>query len=66
MSGRPGEVRARWAANRLGVHLRTLRRWCWEGKLSYRQDAAGRYWVRKAEVETIEDDPVAWRQGLSQ
>jgi hypothetical protein len=28
MSGRPGEVSARWVARQLGRHVKTVRRWC--------------------------------------
>jgi predicted site-specific integrase-resolvase len=61
---REGEVRARWAAHRLGVNIRTIRRWGHEGRIWYRQDAAGKYWFKKSEIDHIEKHPEKWRQGL--
>lgn len=52
MSGRPGERSPRWAAKVLELRsVRTIHRWCKEGRLEYRRrDAGGRWWVLEDEI----------------
>jgi len=66
MSGsRPGEVSVRWAAKRLGLHAKTIRRWCVERRLEYvRPELGGRrfdngeryikcYWLSRDEISKL-------------
>lgn len=52
MVAREGEITARQAAKVLGVHARTVRRWCREGRFEHsRVTPSGRFYLSREEVE---------------
>jgi hypothetical protein len=67
----PDEVSIRWAARKLGMHYQSLHRWCrtrclehvrpeYGGKLPNGEPVIKRYWLNRAEIETmaaINEDP---------
>lgn len=47
------EIDAHVAAKIMKVHTVTVRRWCREGKLRHRRDAAQHYYIDKMHVDEI-------------
>jgi excisionase family DNA binding protein len=53
-SRQQGEVSPPEAAEMLGVHADTIRRWVHEGRLLARTDLCGRYWLQKHDLRALE------------
>jgi predicted site-specific integrase-resolvase len=59
---RDGKVSPRWVANKLGVGVDTVWRWCREKRLVVTETATGRYLLDQEEIEEIASNPRAWRE----